>query len=132
MNEQEFGFKIKAVLDSSLDLGPVQLSRLRAAREQALSDNRQRLGVAELATAGTSQVHFSASSVLLRVILPAAILIACALGWQRWQQESAPSVSPEDQMMGRIDADLLKSDIPIDALLDRDFRAYMQKVQHRE
>src|SRR3974390_3300132 len=121
MNETEFGFKIKAVLDSSLDLGPVQVARLRAAREQALSDSRQFAATAELATAGSTSVRFSAATVLIRVILPAAILIAGAVGWERWQ-ESSQSTPSEDQM-GQLDADLLKSDIPIDALLDRDFRA---------
>jgi cytochrome c-type biogenesis protein CcmH/NrfG len=131
MNEYEFGIKIKAVLDSGLELGPVQLSRLRAARERALSDDRQRVGIAELATSGASGVRFGAGSVLVRVVLPALILLAAVIGWQNWQTESAPAAPAEDQM-GQLDADLLKSDIPIDALLDRDFRAYMQKVMNRE
>jgi hypothetical protein len=132
MNETEFGFKIKTVLDSGLNLGPAQTARLRAARERALSAERQLDASAELVTAGASSVRFRAGSLLTRVALPAAILIAGVLGWQHWRQEAAPDGEGAYQELGALDADLLKSDIPIDALLDRDFHAYLKKVSQRE
>jgi hypothetical protein len=131
MNESEFGFKIKAILDTGLDLEPASRALLRAAREQALSGDRQVTASAEYVTAGTGDVRVRMTSVLVRVILPALILIAVAFGWERWQQETASSASQEDQL-GALDADLLKSDFPIDALLDRDFHAYLKKVGERE
>jgi hypothetical protein len=130
MNEAEFGLKIKAVLDSSLALDPIQRARLKAARDWALSEDRQPVGAAELATAGSSGVRFSVIPVLVRVILPAAILIAAAFSWERWRVQSENLLNEDE--MGQLDAELLKSDIPIDALLDRDFHAYMQKVMQRE
>lgn len=131
MNEADFGLKIKAVLDSSLTLDPTQLARLKAVREWALSEDRQPVGAAELATAGSTPVRFNIASVLVRVILPAVILIAAAFSWEHWQKMQSQNMLNEDDM-GQLDADLLKSDIPIDALLDRDFHAYMQKVMQRE
>ena len=75
-------------------------------------------------------MRFSVIPVLVRVILPAAILIAAAFSWERWRVQSENLLNEDE--MGQLDAELLKSDIPIDALLDRDFHAYMQKVMQRE
>ena len=132
MNESEFGFKIKAILDTGLDLEPASRALLRAAREQALSADRQTVASAEYVTAGTGDVRVRMTSVLVRVILPALILIAVAFGWERWQQEAASSSTAQEDQLGALDADLLKSDFPIDALLDRDFHAYLKKVGERE
>ena len=70
---------------------------------------------------------------MVRMLIGAVVvaIIAAVIGWQHWQSQDSATAEGEDHM-GQLDADLLKSDIPIDALLDRDFHAYMQKVMNRE
>jgi len=135
MKDEEFGRKIKELLDSSLSVDESIAARLRAGRERALAAARPvTVASAELATAGGLQVQSGASRLLTRVILPVAILLAAAFGWQHWQQTSATSAEVQEYgaVYGAIDAEVLKSDIPIDALLDRDFHAYLKKVSRRE
>ncbi len=135
MNDDQFGNSIRKILDQSLDDKAIPTRQLRAARERALAAFDAAQVVAEpvplAALAGMgrrpSPAQGGSRGVLVRVILPAAIVLAAILGWQQWQ--SALHNDPEIQGLGRIDAELLKSDLPVDALIDPDFKAYLQKVR---
>ena len=148
MKQDTFGLKIKGFLDSGLTDTDVPVARLAAARERALAAWAEPVGQTEavaqtaweLAAATTGGAGSGGAqpgqrgraplddqrTQLIRFLLPAAILIAAALGWHQWQQANA--VDPVVQGVGRIDAELLNSDLPVDALIDPDFRAYLHKV----
>lgn len=152
MNQDQFGLHIKNLLDSGLTDSNVPAARLLAARERALAVFADPLDQPEAVGANTWELATEAAHAslggatpgsgrkrqplteqraqLIRFLLPAAILIAAALGWHQWQQATA--VDPEVQGVGRIDAELLKSDLPVDALIDPDFRAYLRKASDRE
>jgi hypothetical protein len=132
MNEQYFARHIKERLDDSLELGPAAAERLRVAREHALARHRapgaQRLvmgnGAATLGSGSHGSLH-----VLTRIILPAAIVLAALFGYNEWQQqqrEALLSVDPATAEAADEDASVLTSDLPLDAFLDKGFRAWLQ------
>lgn len=122
MNEREFGHKIKQQLDQALDLKPAELNRLKAAREQALA--RQRIAEPALALVWVDAVmgrlsgHPSAG-----VALAGAALILALFGIQYWQQ------TPTVEEIVEIDAELLTSDLPINAYLDKSFDTWLKRSQ---
>ncbi len=134
MNHDQLGSTIRNLLEQSLENPSVPVAQLRARREEALAAFARAQTVAEavpltaLAGVGRRQEPSQAGprTLLVRVILPAAILLAAVLGWQHWQ--STLRLDPEIEGLGRIDAELLKSDLPVDALIDPDFKAYLHKV----
>lgn len=132
MNEQYFARHIKERLDDSLELGPAAAERLRVAREHALARHRAP-GPARLVM-GTGAATLGGGSqgglhVLTRIILPAAIVLAALFGYNEWQQQQRDallSVDPATAEAADEDAALLKSELPLDAYLDKGFRAWLQ------
>lgn len=122
MNEREFGHKIKQQLDQSLSLKPAELNRLKAAREQALARQRIAEPVFALvwvdAVMGRVSGHPSAS-----IALAGAALIMALFGIQYWQQ------TPTVEEIVEIDAELLTSDLPINAYLDKSFDTWLKRSQ---
>jgi len=120
MNEQEFARKVAAHLSASareLDDGVVE--RLRAARERALAVQRPARGLS----------RFFGGRVGLRVRLPAAlrplavsvaILAVVVVGdyWATWARVMT---------LQEVDTALLIDDLPIDAYLDAEFKAWVQQ-----
>jgi hypothetical protein len=132
MNEQYFARHIKERLDDSLEPGPAAAERLRAARERALARHRGP-GAARLVMGGGAAALGGGSHgslhVLTRIILPAAIVLAALFGFNEWQQqqrEALLSVDPATAEAADEDASVLKSDLPLDAYLDKGFRAWLQ------
>lgn len=133
MNQHPAGINLRELLDEAADAPSVPRERLRHARERALAaipaarTVETRVAVPALAgAAGRSPGGGSSSGLLVRYLLPAAIVAAALLGWQQWQQSLRDSAEIEG--IGRIDADILKSDLPVDALIDPEFKAYLRKV----
>lgn len=120
MNEQQFGNRIRHLLNQGLALDPAKRDRLRAAREQALT--RQR---AEPALRWADNVLGSFDGwrgVSTRVLLPVAVLVLAVSGIYTWQEKRRVAELVE------IDSQLLTDDLPIDAYLDRGFQNWLKKT----
>jgi hypothetical protein len=119
MNEKEFASKLKPWLDRSANtIGEIEATRLRAARLRAMDAFREPVRVFGLVTvpAGTAQtIHYTFVQRAL-LALPIVALIA-ALGMKSLQEAD----------VGELDAQLLSQELPPDAFLDQDFRAWLGK-----
>ncbi len=123
MNEREFANKIK----QDLNYGTGRLSahvstRLKQAREQALAafaaQNVAAPGYAYAGHSGHSHLHPIAS----RTWLPFALITLALVGALYWQQE----MSHEEN----IDVALLSSDLPLNAFVDQNFQAWLDRSSH--
>jgi hypothetical protein len=121
MNEQQFGNKVRQVLNRGLrGIDTTTAQRLRAARELALSRQRPEPAVA-LAWAGNVLGRFGGWSGLgFYVFVPLAVLLGAASIYH-WQQTQRTAELVE------IDSQLLTDDLPIDAYLDRGFQNWLKK-----
>jgi Protein of unknown function (DUF3619) len=121
-DEKKFASNIKALLDrSAAGLDARVSDRLATARAAALG----RLGVpqAEAALAGAGHGALPGSRPLVtqaKFWVGIALLAAAAFGWQQWQAFQQVEEAEE------IDAQLLSSDLPIDAYLDRGFQVWLK------
>jgi hypothetical protein len=119
MNEKEFASKLKPWLDrSAANLGEMQATRLKSARLRALDAWREPVRLLGLVTvpAGTAQtLHYGVFQRAL-LWLPVVALLA-TLAFQ--------SVRETD--LGELDAQLLTQELPPDAFIDQDFRAWLGK-----
>lgn len=123
MNEKEFGEKLKPWLErSAQSLGQVQETRLKAARLRAMDAYREPVRLFGLVpvAAGTAQtLQYSFVQRALLFLPLAALLAALAI-------QSLQDTSPDP---GDLDAMLLTQELPPDAYLDPDFRAWLNKQQ---
>ena len=121
MNEKEFASRLKPWLDRSAHgLGEIQETRLKAARLRALDAYREPVRLFGLVTVadGTAQtIRYSLVQRALLFVPIAALLTALAL----------QSVHEAD--VGEIDPQLLRQEVPPDASLDQDFRAWLAKQE---
>ena len=120
MNEKEFGARMKPWLErSAMDVGELQATRLKAARLRALEacEPVRLLGLVTV-SAGTAQTL--RYDVLQRGLmwLPVLVLVAVL----------AVQPGPEPDL-GELDAQLLTQELPPDAFLDKDFRAWLGNSQ---
>jgi hypothetical protein len=121
-DEKKFASNIKALLDrSAAGLDARVTDRLASARATALG--RLAVPQAEAALAGAGNRTLSGSRPLFtqaKFWVGIAILAAAAFGWQQWQAFQQVQEAEE------IDAQLLSSDLPIDAYLDRGFQVWLK------
>jgi hypothetical protein len=123
MNEQQFGNKVRLLLNQGLRLSGSASERLRAAREQALARQRPEPAPA-LAWADNVLGRFDGwSGLSLKVFLPVVLVAAALTGIYSWQQNQRAAEVEE------LDAKLLTDDLPIDAYLDRGFQNWLKKQQ---
>ena len=119
MNENEFGTKLKPWLERSANaIGEMQATKLKAGRLRALDAWREPVRVLGLVTvpAGTAQtIHYTFVQRAL-LLLPILALIATL---------AVKSLQETD--VGELDAQLLTQELPPDAFLDQDFRAWLGK-----
>jgi hypothetical protein len=125
--DDEFAGKIKTYLDAAQrDLKSGTLYRLQQARAAALARLADPVRVPELAVAGAGRMAgdrpFYAQ---LRFWIGIALIAAAGFGWQQWQAYEVVKDAEE------IDAQLLTSDLPIDAYLDRGFQVWLKTVAQR-
>jgi len=121
MNEEQFGNRIRQILDQEAPLDPRIAERLAAARRAALE--RQRLEPAPALrwvdnVLGRVEGWGGRS---LRILVPLALLLAGAVAIYAWQQNQRLAELEE------IDAQLLSDELPIDAYLDRGFQSWLKK-----
>jgi hypothetical protein len=117
MNEKEFADKLRPWLErSAAQVGELQATRLKAARLRALDAWREPVRLFGLVPVATGTVQTLRYTVIQRTLLwlPLAALLA-TLAMQ--------SANPPD--LGDLDAQLLTQELPPDAYLDKDFRAWL-------
>jgi len=120
MNEQQFGYRIRHLLNQSR-VDDATAARLREARELALSRQRPEPAPA-LAWADHAVGSLGGwSGLSLRVLAPLLALAVAAGAVYSWQQNQRLAEIEE------IDAQLLTDDLPIDAYLDRNFQTWLKK-----
>jgi hypothetical protein len=132
-NPQHFGKRIKEHLDQGLHVSPVIEARLRAARAIAL--DRQRLHEPAFAgiMAGRGTLGWGGGTPwAVRVGLPVLILAAALAGMNAWRDyqdalSADEEIAQQAAEVEEIDAKVLTSDLPMKALLDEDFQAWLKK-----
>jgi len=119
MIEKDFAEKLKPWLDrSAREVGELQATRLKAARLRALDAYREPVRLFGLVTVtqGTAQtVRYSVVQRSLLWLPVIALLAALALQ------------SAREPDLGELDAQLLTQELPPDAFIDQDFRAWLGK-----
>jgi hypothetical protein len=121
MNEKEFAERIQPWLArTEAGVGEIQATRLRAARLRALAAVREPVRLWGLVTVSDATAQTVRYSVVQRSLLwlPLVALLA-TLAFQ-----SARETDPSD-----IDAQLLTQELPPDAFIDQDFRAWLDQPQ---
>jgi hypothetical protein len=121
MNEKEFSQKITRTLNFGLSqLGDAKLSRLRVARQSAMSKFREPTSVLQLVgVSGGTTLNFPG---LARKPLFWAPIVAIAVLFATY------AYSPDDDIAddsGELDARLLTGELPINAFLDKDFQSWV-------
>jgi hypothetical protein len=121
MNETQFALRVRQQLNQGARVDTHVAARLRAAREQALARHRPE-PMTGLALAGNAMGRIGgARGLSLRVLLPLAILAVAFATTYAWQQTQRAAEVEE------LDAQLLSSDLPIDAYLDHGFAAWLKR-----
>ena len=121
MNENQFGNKIRQLLNQGRSLDQDTVERLRAARTLALARQRREpapvLAWADNVLGGIG----GWSGLSLRLLAPFIALAIGAAAVYTWQQSQQLAEIEE------IDSQLLTDDLPIDAYLDRNFQSWLKK-----
>jgi hypothetical protein len=121
MNEKEFAQRLRPWLArTESEVGEIQATRLKAARLRALEAVREPvrlLGVFTVAASTAQTIRYSIVQRSLLWLPMAALLATLAF-------HSMREVDP-----GAIDAQLLTQELPPDAFLDQDFRAWLDQPQ---
>jgi uncharacterized protein DUF3619 len=117
MNENEFVERLKPWLArAEAGVGEIEATRLRAARLRALDAYREPVRLFGLVTVSASTAQTIQYSVVQRSLLWLPMLALLATLAFQSVRESDP---------GEIDAQLLTQELPPDAFLDKDFRAWL-------
>jgi hypothetical protein len=132
-NPQHFGKRVKEHLEQGLHVSPAVEARLRAGRAIAL--DRQRMHEPAFAgiLAGRGTLGWGGDTPLaVRLGLPVLILAAGLAGLNAWRDyrdtlAADEEISQQAAEVEEIDAKVLTSDLPMKALLDEDFQAWLKK-----
>ena len=132
-DQEEFARKLKGYLDAGaadLRSGTVyklQLARARALERLGAEPERAVAADTAHAFAGAGSVRAGGSGVRkgawLGFALAVALLLAAAYGYQQWELQQ------QTRELEELDAQLLSSDLPIDAYLDRGFQTWLTRYQ---
>ena len=121
--DAEFARKLIRHLDRGIaELGPGTAYRLQQARAHALAGRTA--GAADLAIAGgggrTIDVRHGIRGSALRWLALALLVAGVGFGWQQWHAVQ------QVREFAEIDTQLLASELPIDAYLDRGFQNWLK------
>jgi hypothetical protein len=140
-NPQHFGKRIRETLDQGLHVSPSIEARLRSARIMALDRQRHHEPAFAAIFAGRGALGMGTGGGvpwLVRVGLPVAIIVAAFTGFNAYR-DYQDRLAADDEIAQRaaeieeIDAKVLTSDLPMKALLDEDFQAWLKKpAQHSQ
>jgi hypothetical protein len=121
MNEIDFVERLKPWLArAEAGVGEIEATRLRAARLRALDAYREPVRLFGLVTVSASTAQTIQYSVVQRSLLWLPMLALLATLAFQSVRESDP---------GEIDAQLLTQELPPDAFIDQDFRAWLDQPQ---
>lgn len=119
MNEQHFAYKVRQHLNRGLhEIRPETLDRLSAARQAALTVQRQTVAHPILASAGNF-FSFRFESLHVSQILAALALLLCSIFSAYWIADQRV------QELGDIDSAILSDELPIGAFTDKGFAAWL-------
>ena len=117
--ERQFGYRIRQLLNQGThEVKPGVAQRLAVARQRALERHSP---APVLAWADNVTGSIGWAGLTVRVLVPLAMLVACAGAAYTWQQNQRAAEIEE------VDALLLTDDLPIDAYLDRGFQNWLKK-----
>lgn len=120
MNELHFVHKIRQHLNRGLhDLPPSTVARLDMARQRALAHQKIAVHQSVLAAAG-SFIQHRFDNLHVKQLLMAAGLLVCVATYSFWQADQQISE------LEAIDSALLADDLPIGALTDKGFDAWLK------
>jgi hypothetical protein len=119
MNEKDFGTRLKPWLDrSAAGVGELQATRLKAARLRAMDRYREPVRLLGLVTVGAGTAETIRYAIVPRALLWVPILaLLTVLAFQSVQETD----------LGELDAQLLTQELPPQAFIDQDFRAWLGK-----
>ena len=122
MNENQTGCRIKHYLNQGIQLNSRILSRLEAAREHALTQQRTIVSTPVLVWVNNVVGRSGgAQSLLPRLFFPTIALIFGLMAVSTWHQTQLAEEIEE------IDAAVLTGDLPIDAYMDTGFDAWLKR-----
>lgn len=122
MNELHFGYKVRQHLNMGLhDLPSATLSRLDAARQRALAHQKIVVHQSVLAAAGSFVQHQFDNLRLKQVLMALALVIGVA-SYTVWNADQ------QIAELEAIDSALLADDLPIGALTDKGFDAWLKNA----
>lgn len=125
MNELHFAHRVRQHLNQGLqDLDDEKTARLRAAREKALSVQKQPAANPVLAVAGHF-FRFHLEGTRTRHVLAALAVAAAAAFYAHWQADQLVS------SLSDVDSALLSDDVPVEALLDKDFDQWLKSSRQQ-
>ena len=119
MNEMQFAHRIRQILNQGITGQARGRPAPGAGAQPRARAPQRRAGASHGPT--TSPAASGWAGLALRVLLPLALLIACAGAVYTWQQNQRAAEIEE------VDALLLTDDLPIDAYLDRGFQNWLKK-----
>ena len=123
MNEKDFAEKLKPWLErSAAQVGEMQATRLRAARLRALDAYREPVRLWGLVTVGSGFAQTFRHSIIQRSLLWLPIMALLAT--------LAIRSATDEVDIGELDAQLLTQELPPDAFIDQDFRAWLGKSRN--
>jgi hypothetical protein len=122
MNELHFAHKIRQHLNRGLhDLPPSTIARLDTARQLALAHQKVAVHQSVLAAAGGFIQH-QFDNLHIKQVFMAALLLVCVASYSFWQADQQISE------LEAIDSALLADDLPIGALTDKGFDAWLKSA----
>lgn len=122
MNEFHFGYKVRQHLNRGLhDLPPATLDRLAAARERALAHQKVAVHQSLLSAAG-SFIQHQFDNVHLKQVLAALVILLGVASYTFWHADQ------QITELEAIDSALLADDLPIGALTDKGFDAWLKNT----
>lgn len=126
--DNDFAKKITTYLDAAnRDLKSGTAYRLQQARSAALARLAEPRRASELVVAGAGGTVAGPRPFYgqLRFWIGVLLIAFAGFGWQQWQAFQTVKEAEE------IDAELLTSDLPIDAYLDRGFQVWLKTGAQR-
>ncbi|MBK9117196.1 MAG: DUF3619 family protein [Betaproteobacteria bacterium] len=126
-DQDEFAKKLRGYLDAgAADLRAGTVYRLQQARAAALARMAEpaRVPQPQLAHALAGGGATGGGTRRMRWLWVGILLIAAGVfGWQQWH------VHQQTRELEELDAQILSSDLPIDAYLDRGFQTWLTRYQ---
>lgn len=126
--DDQFAKKITTYLDAAnRELRSGAAYRLQQARAAALARlaEPRRATALNVAGAGGTIAGSRPFYTQLRFWIGVTLIVLAGFGWQQWQAFQTVKEAEE------IDAELLTSDLPIDAYLDRGFQVWLKTGEQR-